>query len=44
VEFYIDGRLQLREIYHDVLERAGFAPGFFSPSGWQAAEHWAAGK
>jgi hypothetical protein len=41
VEFYINGQLQLREIYHDVVERAGFAPGFFSPSGWKDAEHWA---
>ena len=40
VEFYIDGRLQLREVYSEVREAERFDPLFFSPTTWRDAEHW----
>jgi len=40
VEFYIDGRLQLREAYHDMATPEAFDPALFSPTSWRTARHW----
>ena len=40
VEFYVDGRLQMREIYNNPNVPDSFDERFFSPSEWRNAEHW----
>ena len=40
VVFYVDGRLQMYEIYHNVPEGVDLDDRLFSPAEWQAADHW----
>ncbi len=40
VVFYVDGRLQMSEIYHDMTEGVDLDDRFFSPTEWRAADHW----
>ncbi len=40
VVFYVDGRLQMSEIYHNMTEGVDLDDRFFSPTEWRAADHW----
>lgn len=40
VVFYVDGRLQMTEIYHNLTEGVDLDERLFSPTEWQLADHW----
>jgi len=40
VEFFVDGRIALLEVYSDVEAGRELSPELFDPSTWATAEHW----